>query len=140
MKIKKIYSKKNKKKLIHMVFRKNSKNTKSRENISPEKQFLQVANINLNKNDTFKAHKHIWKKPLYKKKIAQESWVVIEGKVKVYYYDTDGVFITSTIINRGDLSISFEGGHNYKALTNKTYVYEFKTGPYEGVKLDKVFI
>ena len=66
--------------------------------------------------------------------------MVIEGKVKVYYYDTDGVFITSTVINRGDLSISFEGGHNYKALTNKTYVYEFKTGPYEGVKLDKVFI
>ena len=67
MKIKKIYSKKNKTKLIHMVYRMNS-SQKSRVNISPENQFLQVANINLDKDNTFKAHKHVWKKPSYKKK------------------------------------------------------------------------
>jgi len=139
MKIRKIYSKKNKNKVIHMVYRLES-SKRSRVNISPENQFLQVANINLDKNNTFKAHKHVWKKPSYKKKIAQESWVVIKGLVQVYFYDTDGTFLTKTILKQGDLSISFEGGHNYKSLKNKTQVYEFKTGPYEGIKLDKVFI
>ena len=139
MKIRKIYSKKNKNKVIHMVFRLVS-SKKSRVNISPENQFLQVANINLDKNNTFKAHQHIWKKPSYKRKIAQESWVVIKGLVQVFFYDTDGSFLTKTILKQGDLSISFEGGHNYKSLKNKTQVYEFKTGPYEGIKLDKVFI
>ena len=36
--------------------------------------------------------------------------------------------------------MTFEGGHNYEILEENTLVYEFKTGPYEGIDKDKVFI
>ena len=32
------------------------------------------------------------------------------------------------------------GGHTYEILESDTLVYEYKTGPYEGQKLDKEFI
>ena len=40
----------------------------------------------------------------------------------------------------GDLSMTFEGGHNYMATESNTFVYEFKTGPYKGIENDKTFI
>ena len=76
----------------------------------------------------------------FKKTIAQESWVIVEGSVKVDYYDTDGSFISSHILKKGDCTVTLEGGHNYTSLEENTLVYEYKSGPYEGIKKDKVFI
>ena len=42
-------------------------------------------------------------------------------------------------LNQGDISLTFEGGHTYTILEDAR-VYEYKTGPYEGVELDKVFL
>jgi hypothetical protein len=36
--------------------------------------------------------------------------------------------------------MTFEGGHTYKSLSSKTRIIEFKTGPYQGIEKDKVFI
>ena len=44
------------------------------------------------------------------------------------------------ILEQGDASFTLEGGHNYQILEDNTLVYEYKTGPYEGQKLDKVFL
>ena len=132
------YSKVEPEKLLHIVHRRDDFKNK-RNDIIDATQFLQLSSLVLKKNDTFNPHKHIYKKG-EDQVIAQESWVVIKGLVQVFFYDTDGSFLTKTILKQGDLSISFEGGHNYKSLKNKTQVYEFKTGPYEGIKLDKVFI
>ena len=134
----KIYSKKNKKKLLHIVGYK--KEIKERNNISSPDEFIQVASMKLNKNQTFQPHFHIWVDNIKKKRIAQESWVVISGSVKVFYYDIDKKLISTRIIKAGDISITFHGGHNYKALTKNTLVYEFKTGPYEGNNKDKRII
>jgi cupin fold WbuC family metalloprotein len=135
----KIYSNIKKKILLHIIYKKNKTKT-SRVNIAPENQFLQAADLRLKKNKTFKPHKHIWKKPKKKKIIAQESWLILKGKVKFFAYDTDGKFIKSYILRSGDLSMTFQGGHTYEALTDKTRVIEYKTGPYEGIEKDKVFI
>ena len=134
-----IYSKLNKKKLLHIVYKNNNKK-KQRIDIAPENQFLQAADLKLIKNKTFKAHRHIWKNFFKKKVIAQESWVVLEGRVKFFAYDINGRFIKSYILNKGDLSMTFEGGHTYKSLSSKTRIIEFKTGPYQGIEKDKVFI
>jgi len=40
----------------------------------------------------------------------------------------------------GDASFTLGGGHNYLILEEGTIVYEYKTGPYEGQLMDKVFI
>lgn len=109
-----------------------------RENITPAEEYLQVASIKMDNGHTFKAHKHI--EQIRTTNIAQESWIVIRGKVKVFLYDLDDSIITTTILNQGDCSITFRGGHNYESLEDGTIVYEFKTGPYQGIEKDKVFL
>mgnify|MGYP003346116133 CR=1 FL=1 len=85
-------------------------------------------------------NKHITKERSYKNQIAQESWVVIQGSVKCFFYDIDDTIIAEPILKAGDVSFTFSGGHNYLILENDTVVYEYKTGPYQGQEKDKVFL
>ena len=133
-----IYSKKNKTKLLHIINRFDE--ITKRTNVAPEEQFLQLATLKMNSGDTFKPHQHIWKKSHSLEAIAQESWVVIKGSVKVFMFDIDGTLLREEIIYPGDCSMTFEGGHNYEALEDDTIVYEYKTGPYTGIENDKVFL
>lgn len=136
--MKHIYSKKEPGKLLHII--NTLKDIEERKNIIPDDQFLQLATLKLKKDKTFKPHQHIWKDCPNKKIIAQESWVIIKGSVRVYLYDIDGKLLTEEVINPGDCSITLEGGHTYKILEDDTIVYEYKTGPYSGIKNDKVFL
>ncbi len=134
----KIYSNYDVDKLCHIIIKKDEINSK-RKDIIPEENFLQLSTLNLQDGTTFKPHRHIWKEG-EKKVIAQESWVVIEGYVDVTYYDEEGSTpIGNYRIGPGDCSITLLGGHTYKAI-GEVKVYEFKTGPYKGQKLDKRFI
>ena len=72
--------------------------------------------------------------------IAQESWMVFSGVVEVSFFDTDGQLLEKQMLYPGDCSMTFEGGHTYLIMENNTVVYEYKTGPYQGQQLDKVFI
>ena len=132
--MKKIFSKINKKKLLHIIF--SPKKNIQRINISPEKEFLQAGLLNMKKGKKILPHKHFWKKNFQKKRIVQESWIVISGQAKVYLYDINDKLLTSKILKPGDISITFEGGHKMDILKNNTRIYEFKTGPYEGPKKD----
>ena len=135
--MKKIISQVEPVKLLHLInrFDENGKRT----DVAPEDQFIQLATLRMEKGKTFRPHKHIWK-PGQPEVIAQESWVVIQGSVKVFFYDIDDTLIGTEIINQGDCSMTFEGGHNYEILEENTVVYEYKTGPYTGVENDKVFL
>jgi hypothetical protein len=94
----------------------------------------------MEKNKTFPPHKHIVKDRHYTEQIAQESWVVIKGSVRCIFYDLDDTIIAQPILYPGDASFTLYGGHTYEILEDDTIVYEYKTGPYEGQTLDKVFI
>lgn len=134
----KIYSKATPGKLLHLVHR--MQEIQERTNVADDQQFLQLATLRMKKSTTFRPHQHIWKTPAYDKTIAQESWVIIKGSVEVSFYDTDGALLEKQIINQGDCSMTFEGGHTYLILEDDTVVYEYKTGPYQGQEQDKVFI
>lgn len=134
----KYYSKVNKELLLHVVNRK--KDISGRCDIIPSDNFIQCASLCLKKGKTFKPHKHIFKSRAYDKKIAQESWVVISGRVKFIFYDINDEMIGSSILEAGDASFTLRGGHNYEILEENTVVYEYKTGPYEGQEKDKEFI
>lgn len=123
---------------IHLVFYK--KDFGGRKDLIDPKEFIQVASLKLNKNQTFNPHKHKWRKNKNKEVIAQESWVIVRGSVNVDYYDVDNKLIHNEILKSGDCTITLEGGHNYTSLTKGTLVYEFKTGPYYGYELDKDLI
>tara|TARA_B100000287_G_scaffold9255_1_gene9135 strand:- start:633 stop:1040 length:408 start_codon:yes stop_codon:yes gene_type:complete len=135
--MKKIYSKVEPTTLLHIINRLDE--IDGRTDIAPENQFLQLATLKMEKGKTFQPHKHIWKLG-EEKCIAQESWVVIKGSVKVIMYDLDDKVISTPILYPGDCSMTFQGGHNYEILEEDTVVYEYKTGPYKGVENDKEFI
>ena len=143
--MRKIYSKINTDLLLHIVYRGKdiqsleTKNGLARTNVVPDEEFLQLAALQMNKGKTFKAHKHIFKNG-EEQVIAQESWVVIKGKVKAILYDTDDTVIDEVILDEGDCSMTFRGGHNYEVQEDGTIVYEYKTGPYKGIEADKTFL
>tara|TARA_Y100000114_G_C11743692_1_gene320430 strand:- start:694 stop:1104 length:411 start_codon:yes stop_codon:yes gene_type:complete len=124
--------------LLHIVYR--LKDFNGRQEIIPENNFIQCAALKMEKNKTFPPHKHIIKDRHYPEQIAQESWVVIKGSVKCILYDLDDSIISTPILKEGDASFTLYGGHTYEILEENTLVYEYKTGPYEGQKLDKTFI
>lgn len=134
----KIYSRINPEKLLHIIYRK-SEIISERADIVDENNFIQCSSLNLNEGKTFRPHKHIWKERT-RNVIAQESWVVIQGSVKCIFYDIDDTILEEPILYPGDASFTLEGGHNYLIMEDNTLVYEYKTGPYEGQKLDKTFI
>lgn len=134
----KIYSKQTPEVLLHMVVRKEEM-LPGRKDIVSEENFIQCSILNMEVGKTFRPHKHIWKERT-RNVIAQESWIVVQGKVKCIFYDLDDTIIAERILEPGDASFTLQGGHNYLILEDNTLVYEYKTGPYEGQQLDKTFI
>ena len=135
--MRKIYSKINPKLLLGIINRLDDI-PNGRLDIAPDNEFMQVSSMKLDKK-SFRPHKHIWKDG-EKRIITQESWIVIKGSVKVTMYDLNDKVVDESIINSGDISVTFQGGHTYEILDDKTIVYEYKTGPYKGQENDKVFI
>ena len=133
----KIYSKVDNR-LLHVINR--LKDFQGRKEVIPENNFIQCATLQMEKGKTFPPHKHITKERHHLEQIAQESWVVIQGSVKCIFYDIDNTIIATPILEAGDASFTLYGGHTYEILEGDTIVYEYKTGPYEGQKLDKTFI
>lgn len=134
----KIYSKTEEGKLLHIINR--FSEIEKRVDVVPPDNFIQCATLKMEKNKTFPPHKHITKERKYKAQIAQESWIVIKGSVRCKFYDLDDTLIAEPILYPGDASFTLYGGHTYEILEDDTVVYEYKTGPYEGQELDKVFL
>lgn len=133
-----IYSKIENGKLLHVINRLDE--ISNRSEVVPENNFIQCATLKMENGKTFRPHKHIIKDRHHIEQIAQESWVVIKGRVKCILYDIDDSIIATPILEPGDASFTLYGGHTYEILEDDTIVYEYKTGPYEGQKLDKTFI
>ncbi|MAH44035.1 hypothetical protein CL614_10035 [archaeon] len=135
----KIYSKINGE-LLHIIHRLDDM-VESRIDVIPDDNFLQLAALKMEMGKTFRPHRHIYKPVNYDKTIAQESWIVIRGSVKVFLYDIEGdKSLAEPILNPGDASITLKGGHTFEILEDDTIAYEYKTGPYAGQVLDKEFI
>ena len=125
-----IYSKKKNKKLLHIYYRfkKNNKTI----NLTPQKEFLQTSLIKFEEKKIIKSHSHLKHDVLKIKRPIQESWVLIKGKAKIFYYDVDKVFLKSFSMSPGDISITFYGGHKIEIEKKNSILYEYKTGPYKG--------
>jgi hypothetical protein len=138
----KIYSKVEPNLLLHIIHRFDEFNemTDFRNDIVDNDQFIQCAALKMNSGKTFRPHKHIIKKVTDLDRIAQESWVVLRGKVKCTFYDIDDKIIAEPILNEGDSSFTLRGGHTYTILEDNSRILEYKTGKYLGQKFDKIFI
>ncbi|MBU1092767.1 WbuC family cupin fold metalloprotein [Patescibacteria group bacterium] len=134
----KIYSKTDPKLLLHQINRLEDI-PKGKMQLSDPKEFLQICTMDLQKDETVPAHKHLWKNG-EKSVITQESWIVIRGSIQGAFYDTDDKVIAEEILRPGDCVITYQGGHSLTNLEEGTIFYEIKTGPYQGRENDKVKI
>ncbi|NBR23867.1 MAG: hypothetical protein EBU08_08885 [Micrococcales bacterium] len=133
-----IYSKVEPGKLLHRVVRR-ADIVGERMDLVPPDQFIQCSALKLQEGKTYRPHAHIWK-PGPEKVIAQESWCILSGIVRVTFYDLNDEVLQEEYLYAGDSSFTFEGGHTYQIMDDDTLVYEYKTGPYTGQVNDKRFI
>lgn len=126
--------------LLHIVYKREDLVAVEggRQNISPDSQFLQLAALNVRGHKMFRAHRHI--EHIRETNLTEECWIVVAGKVTVYYYDLDDRMMGTRILCAGDCTITFAGGHTYEILEGNALIYEIKNGPYDGQENDKVFI
>ncbi len=124
-------------KLLHIVFKSSESN--GRQQLVDSSEFLQIASLSLKRGENFAAHKHLWKILPNNNNIAQESWVILKGKIEVTFYDLNNDKLHSEILGPGDVSITLYGGHSYRIIED-SIALEFKSGPYLGKDLDKELI
>lgn len=111
----------------------------SRLDVSEDSEFLQLAIIKGKAGSSFRPHRHLERQRTLSNLRAQESWVILEGIVEVQFFDDDGMQIAMTELHPGSISITYRGGHGYRIITDAK-VLEYKSGPYEGQLVDKIFI
>ena len=133
-----VYSKVDPSKLLHIIY--NLNEVEDRVDLIPEDNFLQCSVVRKNTGKKFQTHKHIYKPIEFTEQIAQESWLVFKGKIKVWHYDIDDTLIHTKILGQGDMNITLFGGHTFEILEDDTIICEQKNGPYFGQVLDKKFI
>jgi hypothetical protein len=68
--------------------------------------------------------------------LTQEVLFIKTGKVRVDFYDNEQNYVTSRILEKGDVILLSDGGHGFKML-KPSEIIEVKQGPYCGEK-DKV--
>lgn len=112
----------------------------SRSDIIEPSQFMQLSIMSFSTGRIFPAHAHLPREKTFADFRAQESWVVMSGKVQVTYFDEEDIIITKEILGVGDCSVTLFGGHAYEVIEGPAKIFEFKIGPYEGKDIDKRLI
>ena len=94
----------------------------------------QVAFMNHPKNYSIEPHLH--KKVMRKIKTTTEVLIIINGILKINFYNKNKKFIFSKLAKAKDIVILLTGGHGFKIIKNCKFI-EVKQGPYNE-KEDKI--
>ncbi len=106
-----------------------------REFYSDDSEFLQFMSIKTNSKLLIKAHKHI--QNIKKVKITQEAWIIIKGKIKVFFYDIDKAILFEDVLEEGDACVLYNGSHSLEKISKDLVLYEIKNGPFYSMIADK---
>ena len=121
-----------KKKLLAIIIKNYHK--KRGINFFTENNFSQqVAFMNHKKNHIIQPHIH----KLRLKKIydTNEVLIILQGKIKIDFFNSNKKYVKSRLIEKGNILILLSGGHGFKILKNCKFI-EVKQGPYH-IKKDK---
>ncbi len=100
---------------------------------TPDDYSQQLAYMNHKKGKVIKPHAHnALKREIH---FTQEVLLLKRGKLKVDIYRKDQSFLSTFILNEGDVILLAGGGHGFEALED-IEIIEVKQGPYSG-DLDK---
>ena len=101
------------------------------EFFTPEDYSQQLAYMKRPKGYEIKPHIHI--KNLKQTTSTQEVLFIKSGKIRVDFYDKDKTYLTSRILNAGDIILLSEGGHGF-SIIDEAEIIEVKQGPYNPSK------
>lgn len=116
-----------KKKILAIIIKGNYRKKKGINFFTNPKLNQQVAYMNHPKDHLIQPHIH----KNIKRKIqgATEVLVILDGALKVDFYNNKKKMLFSKIVKKNDILILLSGGHGFKVLKNCKMI-EVKQGPY----------
>jgi hypothetical protein len=115
-----------------------SESTNQRMELIEESFPVQLSLRNLVSGLSVKAHKHPPKIKFSTESI--EAWMVFSGTICATIFENSGTEVCKVQLKPLDLAIFYTGGHALDVTEGPATMLEIKTGPYEGVENDKIFI
>jgi hypothetical protein len=95
--------------------------------LTPDTYGQQVAYMNRPKGEIIKAHIH---EPISRTLVGtQEVLYIRKGRIRVDFYESDRTYVSSMILEAGDLMLLNTGGHGFEVLEEIDMI-EIKQGPY----------
>ena len=95
--------------------------------LTPDTFGQQVAYMNRPKGEIIQAHIH---EPISRTLIGtQEVLYIRKGRIRVDFYESDRSYVSSTILEAGDLMLLNTGGHGFEVLEDIDMI-EIKQGPF----------
>lgn len=120
------------KEILAIIIRKNFK-TEGIKFFTPDEFSQQLAYMHHKKGKKIKPHVH----NAVKREVhyTQEVLVIKSGKLKTNIFKNDKSFLSSHVLEAGDVILLAGGGHSFEALEDIEMI-EIKQGPYAG-EMDK---
>ena len=117
-----------------MIVRGKYRNKKGITFFTNNKDIQQFGYMNHKKNHVIKPHIH--KKQTRKLIYTSEVILILKGKLRVDFYNTQKKYLFSKLLNEKDIIMLVHGAHGFKVIKNVQMI-EIKQGPYI-TKLDKI--
>ena len=130
--MKKVYSKSEPEKLLHVIIDTNEP-FENRADLTSAEQWLQVSILNLAKGRKVNPHIHNPREPVASSApgVTQECWIVLRGEIKASLFDLDRNLLHEQKMPQGHVLVTFYGGHSLES-ENGALMVECKNGPYLG--------
>jgi len=97
---------------------------------------LQWGTQYLNKGDTITPHIHKIRDRNFKSK-SIEVFVMLLGKLRANIFSNDKIKVYSFIMRGGQFLVTYDGGHGFETVTDKTKFIEIKLGQFTNIEDDK---
>jgi hypothetical protein len=113
-------------KLLGLVVR-SSHTAEKIDFLTPDTFGQQVAYMNRPKGEIIQAHIH---EPISRTLIGtQEVLYIRKGRIRVDFYESDRTYVSSMVLEAGDLMLLNTGGHGFEVLEDIDMI-EIKQGPF----------
>ena len=123
-----------KKKMLALIVRGKYRNKKGIKFFTPNESTQQFGYMKHQKEHIIKPHLH--KKRLTKILYTTEVILLLKGKLRVDFYNSNKKYLFSKVLIKNDIIMLVHGGHGFKVI-NDIEMIEIKQGPYSLTK-DKV--
>lgn len=120
------------------IFHKQNEWKQGLDFLTEDKDYIQAGTWWYEKGRVLKAHRHKTNPRIVER--TQETFILLEGRLRVDLYDEKNEIFLQEELSAGDIGIILNVGHGYYILEDNTRVLEVKPGPFTSVELDKEMI